>query len=123
MVDVLVAEDEPHIRRMIFEEFLTDEGYQVVAVADGRSALSYLRQAQQLPCVVIADHMMPNLNGADLCRQIQADPALAHLPLVLISAGANAAALAAALGVEFLDKPFGLMDLLALVQRHCGTRP
>jgi CheY-like chemotaxis protein len=117
---ILLVENDAEIR-FVISELLADEGYTVVQAADGGQALSYLQNAQELPCVIILDLMMPLMNGWDFLQVRQHDPVLAPIPIVVVSA-ARGHATAAALGVqERLAKPIDLDSLLATVQRYCPS--
>ncbi len=80
---VVIAEDEPLILRSLC--FIVEhEGGRAVGVADGRAALAAVRRER--PVLVVLDVMMPYLQGDEVCRQLRADPAFAHLPVVLLTA-------------------------------------
>lgn len=65
---ILLADDSPHAQRM-GERILRDEGYAVVSLTDGETAL--LRLADVDPDLVIADVFLPGRNGYELCRHIK----------------------------------------------------
>ena len=116
---VLVVEDNLDIREML-EEILGDEGYAVVTAVDGMDALAYL-QKHPPPCLILIDLMMPRMDGWEFRARLSQDPALAAIPLVVVT-GAEVAGLDPALtGAEYLPKPVDLSALLALVERYCGT--
>lgn len=75
-VRVLVADDDESIRDAL-RSGLEDEGYNVVEAPDGEAALERLRHARQ-PMVVIADQVMPRLDGPGLLRAVIAEPGLAE---------------------------------------------
>jgi len=80
---VLLAEDDKALRRYL-EVVLERAGYTVESAADGLEAMKILLNT---PIdIVITDAVMPNLNGAQLCRFIRSNEALASLPIVLLSA-------------------------------------
>jgi CheY-like chemotaxis protein len=80
---VLLAEDDRALRRLL-EVVLERAGYQVHAAADGLEAM---KVALSTPIdIVVTDAMMPNLNGHEFCRFLRNSPALAHLPVILLSA-------------------------------------
>jgi signal transduction histidine kinase len=85
-------------------------------VADGRAALAALRAAPA--DLLLSDVMMPQLDGFGLLRAIRADPALADLPVILLSARAGEEASAEGLETganDYLVKPFSARDLAARV--------
>jgi CheY-like chemotaxis protein len=67
---ILLADDSPHAQRM-GERILRDEGYEVVSLTDGETAM--VRLADVDPDLVIADVFLPRHNGFELCRHIKAN--------------------------------------------------
>lgn len=67
----LLADDSPHAHRM-GERLLRDEGWEVVTVSDGDTALLRLKDA--LPTLVIADISMPGASGYEICRYVKSAP-------------------------------------------------
>lgn len=119
MATILVADDERAIR-VLLDMILTDEGHRVLFAADGRQALD--RCERERPDLVIADVMMPVLDGATLCRQLKAGAATAAIPVILMSAAAEAAARAAGADA-FLRKPFDVTEVEALVRHFLAAPP
>ena len=68
----------------LLEARLQGEYYEVVTATDGEAALAICRQ--QTVDLVLLDVMMPDMDGYEVCRRLKADPATAHLPVVLITA-------------------------------------
>lgn len=79
---VLLAEDDYSMRRFI-EITLQQAGYEVLAAEDGLEATRIALENEI--DVVIADAIMPNLSGYDLCRMLRANPEKSHIPLVILS--------------------------------------
>ncbi|WP_189211325.1 ATP-binding protein [Actinokineospora fastidiosa] len=107
---LLVAEDNRDLRDYLRD--LLEPHYAVEDVADGAEALVRLRA--QRPDMVLADVMMPRLDGFGLLAAVRADPDLRDLPVVLLSAraGEEAAAEGFAAGADdYLVKPFSPVDL------------
>ena len=116
---VLVVEDDELIRDSLVE-YLDEQGYQAVGAVDGVDALDKLRRGGPLPCVIVLDLMMPNMDGRAFRQEQLRDAQLAPIPVVVLSAYRDVAKNAADLAVEhFLAKPLKLASLLELVQRHC----
>jgi CheY-like chemotaxis protein len=69
---VLVVDDEPMVRALIARA-LTDEGYEVVAVANGRAALDAARGAEVKFDLIITNNYMPGLTGAELIARVRED--------------------------------------------------
>jgi CheY-like chemotaxis protein len=79
---ILLADDSPHAQRM-GERILREEGFEVVTVTDGETAI--LRLDDAMPDVVLADVFLPSRSGYDLCRHIRQDPRHQHAGVVLIA--------------------------------------
>ncbi len=113
---VLVDDDDPDIREAV-QDILSFEGYDVVQADNGREALDLLSQGQPLrPCIILLDLMMPVMDGEELVGKLQQDPALARLPVILVTASGRATFH----GVKaIIKKPFELDELLTAVAQHC----
>jgi CheY-like chemotaxis protein len=119
---VLIVEDDADLREMM-AQLLTLEGYQTETVANGREALNYLHGAPR-PDVILLDLMMPIMDGWEFRKRQQDDPALADVPVIVLTALDQAQARAGDLnGVDFLKKPLDFDRLLELVRRHCQPHP
>ena len=119
---VLVADDEPHIGRIVKTK-LEQGPFTVTLVQDGGAALDALASDPDV-AVVILDIMMPVMSGLDVLRRLRADPRWAGLPcLILTAAGQHEQQeLAMALGAsEFMTKPFSPKRLLARVSELAGV--
>ena len=111
---VLVADDNAdmrdYLRRMLGQH------YRVEVVGDGRTALDRIRH--EAPDLVLADVMMPTLDGFGLVAAIRADEHSRSLPVILLSARAGEEARIEGLNAgadEYLVKPFSARELLACV--------
>lgn len=82
MADILIADDNPHVRHMA-EEILAPEGHRVNGVSDGKAALSSIRDAN--PDLVLLDTKMPRADGLEVCRDIRADPGIAGVRVVMLA--------------------------------------
>jgi CheY-like chemotaxis protein len=113
---VLIVEDDEDLREMM-AQLLSLEGFHSATVANGREALQYLHDAEK-PQVILLDLMMPVMDGWEFRRQQQADPELAPVPVIVLSAldqGRTSGLEAAA----FLKKPLDFDRLLSLVRSYC----
>ena len=120
---VLVVDDSPAIRTLLTVN-LELEGYDVRAAADGEEGLEVV--AQWHPHVVTLDVVMPRLDGFGTLERLRADPATAELPVVMVTARAQAAdrERGDALGVDaYLSKPFEPAELVAVVGRLARRYP
>jgi CheY-like chemotaxis protein len=122
---VLVCDDTEQIRRLIRINLELD-GYEVVEAVDGQEALDILQDmTQPLPDVITLDVIMPRRDGWWTVSTIRADPRLAPIPIVMVTASAQAEDRAQAERAtvdEFVTKPFDPGDLLtkiaALAEGH-----
>jgi CheY-like chemotaxis protein len=110
MACILVVEDNRTIATVL-QVALEDAGYRVLGARNGHEALHMLAQA--LPDLVLSDLRMPGMGGLELATRIHADPTMAAIRVVLMSAVTQPATN----GVyqAFLHKPFDLDELLAVV--------
>ena len=84
MSRILLADDSPHAQRM-GERILRDEGFEVVTVTDGESAI--IRLADFDPDLIVADAFLPQKSGYEICQFVRNDPRFRHTRIVL-TAGA-----------------------------------
>ncbi len=124
MAKILIAEDERDIRDLIAFT-LKFAGYDIVTANNGEEAVQLTKQ--ELPDLVITDVRMPKMTGYEACKQIKADPATQHIPVVFLSAKGQEAEVQTGLDSgadEYLLKPFApdqltrnVADILAAVKR------
>ncbi len=116
---ILLVEDE-EVVRIVTTLLLEKRGYAVSTARDGREALDLL-QTQPLPDLIVLDLWMPRMNGWQFREQQVRDPALAAIPVLVISAVAENARQANTLGeVRFLQKPVHPDDLVSTVESLVG---
>jgi len=119
---VLVVEDHDDTREMI-ATLLGLAGYTVVTAANGKQGLERLLQTR--PCLVLLDLTMPVMTGWEFrAAQLSVgDPALAAVPVLLLTAMPNAEQAAEELQVlEVIKKPFDYDRLIQSVRRHCHSQ-
>lgn len=113
---VMLVEDDLDIRGMI-TMLLELEGYRVLATSDGHDALRMLREGER-PCVILLDLMMPLMNGWQFRDEQTRDPALAEIPVVVISGDGRGAEKSESIhAAGYLKKPIDLETLLATIER------
>jgi CheY-like chemotaxis protein len=100
--------DDEELVRITTADMLTDLGFDVVEAGSAEDALRLIEQGAQ-PDVVVTDHLMPGMSGADLARVLRA--ARPDLPILLVSGYAEAAGIP--FGTARLAKPFRNADLAA----------
>jgi diguanylate cyclase (GGDEF)-like protein len=111
----LVADDSATIRGAL-QHHLVERGYGVVQAADGEEALAVIRSER--PDAVLLDVEMPVLDGHSVLRALQADPDLAVIPVVFLTARSDADEVVAGLEAgahDYLRKPFDFAELVARV--------
>jgi PAS domain S-box-containing protein len=111
---ILIADDNADMRQYV--EHLLAPSCTVTAVADGVTALEAARR--ETPDLILADVMMPNLDGFGLLREVRDDPSLTDVPVVLLSARAGEEARIEGMQAgadDYLIKPFTARELLSRV--------
>lgn len=114
-VRVLLADDNADMREYL--RGLLSQTWTVEAVADGWQALEAVRR--QRPQLLVADVMMPGLDGLGLTRALRADPTTRGLPIILLSARTGEEAITEGLATganDYMVKPFSARELLARVR-------
>jgi DNA-binding response OmpR family regulator len=116
---VMIVEDDDATRDAL-AALLEDENYRVLQASNGAEALRILNSESAGCRIICLDLMMPVMNGWDFRQQQRRTSALAHIPVVLMSAGAQLAIASEDLGAAaYVSKPVVIADLLAIVRRHC----
>jgi DNA-binding response OmpR family regulator/HPt (histidine-containing phosphotransfer) domain-containing protein len=113
---ILVAEDEAD-QRAIVVAYLRGAGYRPIPVASGDLVVETARA--ETPAAILLDIAMPGLDGYTVCKRLKADPELAGIPVIFMTAGANLddKLTGLALGAdEFLIKPVDMRELVLRIQ-------
>ena len=116
MSKILVTEDERDIRELVAFT-LRFAGYEVVTAENGEEVV--LMAAQEKPDMILMDVRMPKLTGYEACARIKANPELADIPVVFLSAKGQEAEIRTGLDAgasEYLLKPFGPLELVERVK-------
>jgi CheY-like chemotaxis protein len=108
---LLIVDDEVDIAETL-RDLLELLGYEVDLAFDGADALH--KAEQTTPDVILTDAMMPLVTGPELVAHLRQRPALAQIPVILMSAALRAEE-AAQLGAWFLRKPFEVRELRAII--------
>lgn len=114
---VLLIEDEDDFRESL-SALLELKGYAVESAPNGRAALSRLR-AGPLPCIVIMDLMMPEMDGWQLRAAMLGDEKLAAVPAIVLSAVGAGEPQTPLQAVARLNKPVDIHELYRLLEEHC----
>ena len=113
---VLIVDDQEAMRDAL-EGMLSNQGYELAFATSGQEALDQV--AQLLPDIVLLDVMMPEMDGFEVCQRLRADPVLAKVPIILVTAlndqdsrlrGIEAGA------DDFVSKPYNIIELRARVR-------
>jgi CheY-like chemotaxis protein/two-component sensor histidine kinase len=117
---VLVVDDDPAVHELLTAT-LAKEHYRLLHARDGAEALAILRKTP--PDIVTLDVMMPKVDGWSVLGLMKSDPALDHIPVIMITI-VDDRNLGYSLGAsEFMTKPIDRARLLSLVRRFAGHEP
>ena len=115
MSRVLIVEDDRDIAHLIVH-YLGNAGHEPEVVGNGADALVVLRRAPAE--LVVLDRMLPGLDGLEVCRLMRADPALAAIPIIMLTARAEESDRIVGLELgadDYVTKPFSPRELVARV--------
>jgi PAS domain S-box-containing protein len=115
---VLVVDDDPLIQQLVVGQ-LEPAGFRVAVAADGLSALNKARELR--PQAIILDILLPKLDGWGVLSQIKSDPALASIPVILVSVEEQRARGFSLGACDYLVKPVEPEQLVEVVRRSLGT--
>lgn len=113
---ILVVDDEPGIVD-IARANLEGLGYRVISAGNGLEALELIRQ--ESPDLVILDILMPEVDGWDVLERVEADPEMAGIPIIMLTARVSDEDVLRGLesgAVEYMTKPFYPQELVAAVK-------
>ncbi len=112
---ILVVDDDADVRQLIR---VTLRAYEVVEGSNGLEALEMA--AREKPALIILDVMMPRMNGFEVIKQMKADPIVAEIPIVLLTARGDQGTLEQGQDAEvltYLTKPFSPRKLADRVEK------
>ena len=113
---ILIVEDEFDILKLI-EFNLKKEGFDVIAVSDGESAIKEVRSNK--PDLILLDLMLPGISGLDVCHLIQKDEGLSQIPILMLTAKGEESDVVKGLEAgadDYVIKPFSVKVLLARIK-------
>src|SRR5436190_694380 len=122
MPKVLVVDDSLSVRKVV-EKALTGRGVEVLSAATGTEAME--RIERERPDIVVCDVILPDKDGYKVCEFVRAHPAVARIPVLLISGVVNSTVLARAAEVQSNDvmfKPFAAEELVRKIEGLLGSR-
>jgi len=117
---ILIVEDEPDAAEL-FAEMMRVGGFRVLKTTSSAPAMDML--TSEKPDLVILDVMMPDISGLDILRQMRLDPALAQIPVVVVSAKGTPTDIKTGMDAgasTYLTKPVGFLELKEAVDRALG---
>ncbi len=115
---VLVVDDDPGVRNLL-GRFLSREGFRVETASDGETGLRLAREL--VPTIITLDVLMPGMGGWAVLSRLKGDPALATIPVVILSV-VDDKPMGFALGVsEYLTKPIDRKSLAAALAKYAPT--
>ena len=118
---ILVADDDGDVRELVVFR-LERAGYRVVTAADGQEAVEVA--LERSPDVCVIDVMMPKLDGYQVTERLRASPGFAEVPIVLLTASVEDAAVSRGFEVgasDYIKKPFGPHELLERIAAALGS--
>jgi DNA-binding response OmpR family regulator len=117
---ILIVDDEPNI--VVSLEFLMKrEGFEVSAVSDGDEAITALQA--EVPDLILLDVMMPRVSGYEVVDFVRADPRLAAVRIVMLTAKGRESEVAKGLAIgadAYVTKPFSTKELAMQVRELLG---
>jgi DNA-binding response OmpR family regulator len=118
---ILIADDEPHMLR-VTELSLKKGGFEILLARNGREAVT--RTLSEKPDLIVLDVMMPELDGFGALQELKATPAVANIPVIMLTARGQAVAREEAVrsgAALYLTKPFSPSQLLTEAKRIMGV--
>lgn len=123
MAHILVAEDDPSSANVLCA-VLQRAGYRVTVAVDGAETLRILEEAGP-PDVLLLDWMLPGVSGLEICQQVRQNWDPLSLPILMVTARADAESISAAFDAgasDYLTKPFLGAELRARITAHLRTK-
>jgi chemosensory pili system protein ChpA (sensor histidine kinase/response regulator) len=117
--DIMVVDDSVSVRRVV-SKLVTNAGWTPHPAKDGQDALEQMQTMKTLPTAILLDVEMPRMNGYELTTTLRANPATAHIPIVMLTsrAGDKHREKAMSLGASaYLVKPYQEEELIDTVKR------
>jgi CheY-like chemotaxis protein len=110
---VLIVDDEPCFTELVAMNL---DGYRNISVRCVNDPVKCVTIVKEwMPGLILLDHLMPEMCGDEIFRQLQADSELMHIPVIFLSATANAESLVQGPGVRHLPKPMSAESLMRAI--------
>ncbi len=123
MSETILVVDDNKVNLKLLSAILRREGYRVLEAQDGRKALETARKHK--PDLVLLDVVMPHLDGYRVCRKLKEDPETENIPVIFLSARAEAEDKIKGLEIgaaDYVTKPFDKGEVLARVRSQLRIR-
>jgi two-component system alkaline phosphatase synthesis response regulator PhoP len=120
-IDIVIADDEPHIVRALSFVFERD-GYLIETASDGAAALRLIKETK--PRIVFLDLIMPKMTGDEVCKTIKQDSELQDIYVIILTCKGQELdrELSIASGADsFITKPFSPKEVLKMVKDILGS--
>lgn len=117
---VVLIDDDPDLRQLIKVTLEFTAGWEVATAGNGADGIELVRKLN--PDAVLADVMMPVMDGYEVCHRLKQDPRSATIPVVLLTARKELddALIESSGAAGVLFKPFELDELVARIRQFCG---
>lgn len=115
MAKILVVDDSPTLT-MMFQRYFTRDGHAVFVAANGREGIETARRER--PGLILLDHILPDMDGFDVCRELRADAANASSRILILTGSTDESLLSRSREVganSFLTKDGGLAKVFEVV--------
>ena len=120
---IVLVVDDVERNLQIVGELLTQQHYEVMLATSGEAAIERVRARK--PDLILLDVMMPGIDGIEVCRRLQLDPATQDIPIIFVTAAHDSDLAVQGLnegGVDYVTKPFHAPELLARVATHVALK-
>lgn len=121
-VDIIAVDDNP-VNLRVLDAMLVQRGYKVRSVTNGAIAIQAAKAKP--PDLILLDIMMPDLDGYQVCKQLQADERTREIPVIFISALNDALDKVKAFqvgGADYISKPFQMEEVIARIDNQLKLR-
>lgn len=120
---ILVVDDDREVVRLM-RAYLERAGYEVLVAYDGETALATLSQAK--PDLLLLDLMLPDRDGLDITRLMRSNAALAHIPIIMLTARIDDTDKIVGLEMgadDYVTKPYNPREVVARIRARLRTQP
>ncbi len=121
MARILVAEDEPHILKML-DFRLKNLGHEIIGAVDGREALEVAMKEK--PDLILLDIMMPVMDGFQVLRKLKSQEETKNIPVIMLTAKSQEKDTVTGLeagAADYVTKPFSFAELIARVNHALAS--